>query len=151
MAGGMYERIVVGTDGSNRAAIAVRQAIALAKATGAKLYAVHAVHQGVNAGWSDTVGGQFEIDRLREATARTRQQLSDEAERAGVEVEVHNPSGEPADALISLAESVNADLIVVGNRGMTGAARFVLGSIPNKVSHHSPCSLLIVRTDAPDN
>ena len=44
------------------------------------------------------------------------------------------------------AEEKNADLIVVGNRGMTGASRFVLGSVPNKVSHHAPCSVMIVRT-----
>ena len=61
--------------------------------------------------------------------------------------EVHNPHGDPAEALISVAEAVDADLVVVGNRGMTGMTRFVLGSVPNKVSHHCPCSLLIVNTD----
>ncbi len=63
-------------------------------------------------------------------------------------VEVHNPAGEDvADALIRIAEDVGADLIVVGNRGMSGVSRFVLGSVPNKVSHHCPCSLLIVNTE----
>ena len=42
--------------------------------------------------------------------------------------------------------SASADLIVVGNKGMTGAKRFLLGSVPNKVSHHAPCSVLIIRT-----
>jgi nucleotide-binding universal stress UspA family protein len=55
-------------------------------------------------------------------------------------------SGDPANALIDVAEAVGADLIVVGNRGMEGKKRFVLGSVPNKVSHHCPCSLLIVDT-----
>jgi nucleotide-binding universal stress UspA family protein len=45
-----------------------------------------------------------------------------------------------------VAENVGADLVVVGNRGMSGVRRFVLGSVPNKVSHHSPCNLLIVDT-----
>jgi nucleotide-binding universal stress UspA family protein len=71
-----------------------------------------------------------------------------EAQRADVSAEVHNVEGDPADVLISIAETVDADLVVVGNRGMSGIKRFVLGSVPNKVAHHCPCSLLIVNTDA---
>ena len=55
--------------------------------------------------------------------------------------------GDPAVALIKVAEVADADLMVVGNRGMAGVKRFVLGSVPNKVSHRAPCSLLIVDTD----
>lgn len=54
--------------------------------------------------------------------------------------------GEAADTLINAAETEGADLIVVGNRGMSGATRFLLGSVPNKVSHHAPCDLMIVKT-----
>ena len=54
--------------------------------------------------------------------------------------------GDPADAILDVAEERGADLIVVGNKGMTGAKRFLLGSVPNKVSHHAPCSVLIIRT-----
>ncbi len=54
--------------------------------------------------------------------------------------------GDPADAILKVAEDVEADLIVVGNKGMTGARRFLLGSVPNKVSHHAPCSVFIART-----
>jgi nucleotide-binding universal stress UspA family protein len=64
----------------------------------------------------------------------------------GVEAESHARLGDPADALLEVAEEEGADLIVVGNRGMTGAKRFLLGSVPNKISHHAPCSVLIVRT-----
>jgi nucleotide-binding universal stress UspA family protein len=64
----------------------------------------------------------------------------------GVEAECHARKGDPADALLQVAEENGADLIVVGNRGMTGAKRFLLGSVPNKVSHHASCSVLIVRT-----
>ena len=69
-----------------------------------------------------------------------------EARRRGVKVETHAVPGDPADALVGVATEVGADLVVVGNRGMTGKRRFVLGSVPNKVSHHCPCSLLIVDT-----
>ena len=54
--------------------------------------------------------------------------------------------GDPAAALIDVAEDTLADLIVVGSKGMTGASRFVLGSVPNKVSHHAPCDVIIVHT-----
>jgi nucleotide-binding universal stress UspA family protein len=54
--------------------------------------------------------------------------------------------GDPAQGLIDVAETTHADLIVVGSRGMHGGRRFLLGNVPNKVSHHAPCSVMIVRT-----
>jgi nucleotide-binding universal stress UspA family protein len=68
------------------------------------------------------------------------------AREAGVPVSVYPRQGDPADAILDVAEERQADLIVVGNKGMTGAKRFLLGSVPNKVSHHAPCSVLIIRT-----
>jgi nucleotide-binding universal stress UspA family protein len=68
------------------------------------------------------------------------------ARKEGIEVQTHPVEGDPAEAILNVAEQTNADLIVVGNRGMTGARRYLLGSVPNKVSHHAPCSLIIVRT-----
>ena len=53
---------------------------------------------------------------------------------------------ETADALLTVAKDTGCDLLVVGNRGMTGARRFVLGSVPNKISHNCPANLLIVDT-----
>ena len=52
----------------------------------------------------------------------------------------------PPTRILDVAEEQGADLIVVGNKGMTGAKRFLLGSVPNKVSHHAPCSVMIIRT-----
>ena len=72
------------------------------------------------------------------------------ARRVGVKVELHAVPGDAADVLVDVATQVGADLVVVGNRGMSGARRFVLGSVPNKVSHHCPCSLLVVDT-TPDS
>ena len=69
------------------------------------------------------------------------------AQAAGVKsVDTFARQGDGADAIIDVAEEQACDLIVVGNRGMTGARRFLLGSVPNRVSHHAPCSVLIVRT-----
>jgi nucleotide-binding universal stress UspA family protein len=64
----------------------------------------------------------------------------------GVEVITYARQGDPADAILDVAEEQKADLIVVGNKGMTGAKRFLLGSVPNKVSHHAPCTVMIIRT-----
>jgi nucleotide-binding universal stress UspA family protein len=71
---------------------------------------------------------------------------SEKVQEAGVKVETYSREGDPADAVLDIAEEQNADLIMVGNRGMTGARRFLLGSVPNKIAHHSPCSVLIIRT-----
>jgi nucleotide-binding universal stress UspA family protein len=62
------------------------------------------------------------------------------------EVETFARQGDAADAILDVAEEQGCDLVVVGNKGRTGAKRFLLGSVPNTVSHHAPCSVLIVRT-----
>jgi nucleotide-binding universal stress UspA family protein len=80
-----------------------------------------------------------DVDATLEAAAAV-------AREAGVAVSVYPRQGDPADAVLDVAEEREADLIVVGNKGMTGAKRFLLGSVPNKVSHHAPCSVLIIRT-----
>ena len=68
------------------------------------------------------------------------------AREAGVPGNVYQRQGDSADAILDVAEEREADLIVVGNKGMTGAKRFLLGSVPNQVSHHAPCSVMIIRT-----
>jgi nucleotide-binding universal stress UspA family protein len=142
-----YKAIVVGTDGSTRASVAVDEAFALAKMAGATLHAVHVVHPAVAAGFHDALATQIEVNKSREEAQAVREKTLAEGERLGVTTKFHNPGGnDAADALIEVAQQVNADLVVVGNRGMTGVSRFVLGSVPNKVAHHCPCSVLIVNT-----
>jgi nucleotide-binding universal stress UspA family protein len=82
----------------------------------------------------------------REDVEATLEEAAEEAREAGLEVESHARQGDPADAILDVAEEQHADLIIVGNKGMTGAKRFLLGSVPNKVSHHAPSSVLIIRT-----
>ncbi len=148
--GASYKVIVVGTDGSARATVAVKEALALAKMTGAKVHAVYVVYPAVKVSFVDGPRAQFEseVDAEHEMADRISAQLLAEAEREGVAVEMHTlGSADVANALISTARDVQADLVVVGNLGMSGVKRLVLGSVPNKVSHHCPCSLLIVNTD----
>jgi nucleotide-binding universal stress UspA family protein len=146
----MFKSIVVGTDGSETAGEAVRQAVGLAKAVGATVELVSA-YEPVPAQrlreerreapedlqWA--INPREDVDVTLEAAAAI-------AREAGVPVNVYPRQGDPADAILDVAEERDADLVVVGNKGMTGARRFLLGSVPNKVSHHAPCSVLIIRT-----
>ena len=77
---------------------------------------------------------------------RVGQEFLAEAGRSGVDAEVVTYDGDPADAIIKAAEAAHADLIVVGNGGMAGVRRFMLGSVPNKIAHRCSCHLLIVDT-----
>ena len=150
MIAGMFRSIVVGTDGSETAGKAVQEAIDLAKTVGANVYVVSA-YEPVPQGRLREEARQAPEDlqwmiNPREDVDAT---LADAAERvrgAGLDVETFAREGDPADANLDVAEERDADLIVVGNKGMTGARRFLLGSVPNKVSHHAPCSVLIIRT-----
>ena len=143
----MYKVIVVGTDGSDRSGIAVREAVSLAKVSGAQLHAVNVVHPSVGVGFADSRAGQDQVNTMREEAEKIRSQLIAIAEAEGVSVKVHNPGGDAAKALLGTAEEVSADLVVVGNRGMSGTKRFVQGSVPNTVAHNCHCDVLIVDTD----
>ena len=147
----MFGSIVVGTDGSQTAATAVDEAVSLAKALGAKLEIVSAYEPVANDRLRDERGqAPSDIQWMvgpREDVDNTLRAAAEAAAAAGVEVvATHARQGDPADAILDVAEEQGSDLIVVGNKGMTGAKRFLLGSVPNKVSHHAPCSVLIVRT-----
>jgi nucleotide-binding universal stress UspA family protein len=146
----VFKRIVVGTDGSETAAQAVRQAIELAKLSGAQLSIVSAYSpisgRRVKGEQSEAPADvQYEIGP-REDVIFILDAAAAEAKEAGVEVQTHPVEADPADAILNVAEEVKADLIVVGNKGMTGARRYLLGSVPNNVSHHASCSVIIVRT-----
>jgi nucleotide-binding universal stress UspA family protein len=146
----MFKSIVVGTDGSDTASQAVRQAVELAAAVGAKVELVSAYEpvsdQRLRQERRDTPEDLQWAINPREDVDSTLESAAETARGAGVEVTVYPRQGDPADAILDVAEEQNADLIIVGNKGMTGAKRFLLGSVPNKVSHHAPCSVLIIRT-----
>jgi len=146
----MFRSIVVGTDGSDTATQAVRQAIDLARAIDAKLELVSA-YEPVPAQRLNEERRQAPEDlqwaiNPREDVDVTLEAAAELAREAGVRVDLYPRQGDPADAILDVAEEREADLIIVGNKGMTGAKRFLLGSVPNKVSHHAPCSVLIIRT-----
>jgi nucleotide-binding universal stress UspA family protein len=146
----MFASIVVGTDGSQTAYEAVRQAVSLAKQLGARLEIVSA-YEPVSSARLREEAQHVPTDlqwmvNPREDVDATLRDAAELAQEAGIESEIYARQGDPADAILDVAEERGADLIVVGNKGMTGAKRFLLGSVPNKVSHHAPCSVLIIRT-----
>jgi nucleotide-binding universal stress UspA family protein len=146
----MFKTIVVGTDGSETANEAVRQATELAKAVGASVDLVSA-YEPVSSARLREEAQQVPKDmewmvNPREDVDATLKAAAEQIDQAGVEVQIFAREGDPADAILDVAEERKADLIVVGNKGMTGAKRFLLGSVPNKVSHHAPCSVMIIRT-----
>ena len=143
----MYQSIVVGTNGSVTADIALDRAIALAKMTGATLHVVSAYEPApahVAGGRPAAEAQEFAVTPHFKVDA-VLDRASELAKGGGVEIEPHGPRGDAATAILSVAEEANADLIVLGSKGMQGARR-VLGSVPNKVSHRAPCDLLIVQT-----
>jgi nucleotide-binding universal stress UspA family protein len=146
----MFKTLVVGTDGSDTATDAVRQAVELAKQIGASVEIVSAYEpvpaQRLRQERRETPEELQWAINPREDVEATLERAAEIATELGVSATTHPRQGDPADAILDVAEEQGADLIVVGNKGMTGAKRFLLGSVPNKVSHHAPCSVLIIRT-----
>jgi nucleotide-binding universal stress UspA family protein len=139
----MFKKILVGTDGSDTATRAVAHGAELAEAMGAELVLVHAfapprTDVGSTFGRSDAYPGQ----EIGQAVLRDAEKHHGKK----VKIKAILREGDPAEGLIDVAEEEGVDLIIVGNKGMTGAKRFLLGSVPNQVSHHSPCNVLIVHT-----
>jgi nucleotide-binding universal stress UspA family protein len=123
------DTVVVGSDGSPSAAIAVQAAVDLAGAFSATLHLVSA----------------YRVPAERADALTTLSAAEADARERGVETVCHARQGDASAVLPEVAQEYDADVIVVGSKGMSGAAR-LLGSVPNSVSHNAPCSVLIVRT-----
>lgn len=132
------KRVLVGTDGSDWATKAVAHAVALAEATGAELVVVYGYRGPTMPGGPEPASNE----------AIGRAILRDVVTQHGREARIRTVlrQGDPADAVVEVAAEEDVDLIVVGSRGMGRAGRFVLGPVPNRVAHHAPCNVLIVKT-----
>lgn len=142
--------IVVGTDGTATAELAVDRAAELARALGARLHVVTAYSSNSSGTWMAGAAGIAVIDAPdHESARRAAQQIVDHTsarlKTEDVQVATHVCQGDPAEVLMTIAAEQQAQMIVVGNRGMAGARR-VLGSVPNRVSHRARCGVLIVPT-----
>lgn len=147
--GVMYRSIVVGTDSSERAYSTVEQASRLAREIGADLHVVCGVlvpmaptrlrePAGINA---------FErtAERALESQRENVESTADRCRRRGVATTAHVHFGDPAATLLGVADRVAADLIVVGDNGLTGLRR-LFGSVPGRVVRAASVPVLVVRT-----
>jgi nucleotide-binding universal stress UspA family protein len=137
----MISTIAVGTDGSETASRAVEVAAEMARRYDAKLVLASAFGEG-----PPTTGAVDEAEfawnpsaQLQEILARTERELKSQ----GLDCVTRTGRGNPAKALVDIAEQCGADMLVIGNKGMH---RRVLGSVPNSVAHTAPCSVLVVKT-----
>ena len=138
----MFKTVLVAADSSETAARAVSAAVELVKALGGSLHVVNAYRpEPVRA---DKLPPEFSATAPEPADIL----LSDlrlAIEKEGLRAEYHAAKGDAAEAIVRVADRLDADLIVVGNKGMKGMRR-VLGSVPNSVAHKANCSVLIVDT-----
>lgn len=146
----MYRHVLVGTDGSDTATEAIRHAAALAAAAEARLTVMTAFTEP-DAGqlarlqsdlpeelrWQVTGAAQAE----ETATDGTRV-----AAQLGANAHPRIERGEPATAILNVLDIGDFDLVVVGSRGLSSPSRFILGNVPNAVSHHAPCDVAIIHT-----
>ncbi len=144
----MYGSIVVGTDGSETSKRAVAEATRLAEAMGSAVHVVSAYEplRGARIVGAPEAAAKVWAVRPDAKVQSIVEQAAAAVRMRGVTVESHTLTGDPAEALLEIAEREKADLIVVGNRGMHGVGR-MLGSVPNKVSHRASCHVLIVATE----
>jgi nucleotide-binding universal stress UspA family protein len=141
----MFETVIVGADDSSTAREAVMVAAEIAQLHGGTLHIV-TVYDPKSIQVQE-LPEEFRYSRLTSAADMLLEGLSRIVEQRGLKPMVHAATGNPADAIVRIAEREKADLVVVGNKGMKGVRR-VLGSVPNSVAHDAPCSVLIVDTNS---
>ncbi len=140
----MISTVAVGTDGSATAAEAVEVAADIARRFEAKLVLLSVSHgssppAGLSGSSEEVQWAYSPAARLRETLERTEAELRQQK----IDCATMVAEGDPAAVLVQLADECDADLLVIGNRGMH---RRVLGSVPNTVTHQAPCSVLVVKT-----
>jgi len=132
--------VAVGTDGTETASEAVKQAAEFARAFDAKLVLLSAFKEGPPpTGTDESQWAYNPAAQLREILSRTEAEINEQ----GIECTTLVDEGDPGDVLVRLAEDCGADVLVIGNKGMH---RRVLGSVPKSVAHNADCSVFVVKT-----
>jgi len=132
--------VAVGTDGSETASEAVKQAAEFARRFDAKLVLLSAFKDAPPPTGTDEAQWAYSpASQLREILSRTEAEINEE----GIECTTLVDEGDPADVLVRLADDCGADVLVIGNKGIH---RRVLGSVPKSVTHNADCSVFVVKT-----
>jgi nucleotide-binding universal stress UspA family protein len=138
-------RILLATDGSSHAELAAMKAVELAKSTEARLHVV-AVGRTFPAAVYDVYTEARREDLRREAQEVLDAQVKNIEEAGGTVAIAHLKMNERRDeAIVHLAEEIDADLIVIGSRGFGGLKRALLGNVADSVVRHAHCPVLVVR------
>jgi nucleotide-binding universal stress UspA family protein len=161
----MFNKILVALDIREIDKSAFNQVLSLAKSTGAKLMFLNVIapdeknypnpfiYSGHEYDWAANESlltvYEEQWSKFKQQGLKTLRSLAAEAKAAGVEAEFSQDFGNPGRTICNLAQTWSADLILVGSRGLTGVKEIFLGSVSNYVTHHAPCSVLIVRETAP--
>ena len=138
-----YKNILIPTDGSDYSFYAAEHAVCLAKAFGAKLYALNVVnaplafHAGIHYAESMT-----DMEKSGQEAVKKIKALCDEK---GVDCQEMIVEGDPKTAIVDVACQVCADCIVIGSIGMSALERVLIGSVSDSVLRHAPCPVLMVR------
>ena len=138
---GPVHRVMVGTDRSETATRAVAWAASFAERFGAELHVVQVI---VPEHAADTEHGAAEATRARSAADELQvytTQLAGERGHAHVVID-----DDPAMAIVRSSEDQAVDVLIVGNAGMAGRKEFLLGNVPNRISHNARCTVIIVNT-----
>jgi nucleotide-binding universal stress UspA family protein len=147
-----YQTVVVGTDGSDSSLLAVDRAAAIAADHDAKLVVAtaHLPVQKEKGRYAIPPGSDHGQDYRTVGEAPFYRILQDARERAHLagakDVEEKAVVGAPIEALVQLAEDIRADLLVVGNVGLSSVAGRLLGSVPSEISRKAKTDVLIVHT-----
>jgi nucleotide-binding universal stress UspA family protein len=150
-------KILVATDGSEDATLAVRAAVDLSNGTGAELHVVH-VGESLPTYPPPASGPPPPTPSSEEIRGVAQRALDAQLERIGemggkVE-EAHLRLGRPAEEILRLSEEIVAGLIMVGNQGLSGRfsrmRRFIMGSVSENVTRYARCSVMVVRKDLYD-
>lgn len=161
----MYQKILVALDNGTTSDALFAQALELAQATEAALLLVHSLSNQEESsplpmsGKLDSIywapGTELDLEAWRQAWGRYETESLERLRRyaatantAGVSTEFRQLIGNPATALCKAAQEWGADLIMIGNRGRSGLAELVLGSVSNDVMHRAPCAVLVVKAAA---
>lgn len=156
----MIDKILVTIDSSERSRSIFNTAVSLAQSTGANLMLLHILSEedpdypilptyayySILKGNDDSMY-RDELDQYEAQEAELLRSLTQKAIAAGIDAEYTQISGIPGWEICELARVWSADLILVGSRGLKGLKEMFLGSVSNYVTHHAPCSVLIVRND----
>lgn len=153
----MYETILVPTDGSNVAELAVEHALELAETYGATVHALFvvdtdAMELALSPEQADRLDEDDleELDDIEEFADRATRTVADRADERGIDVVERVVGGNPHQSIADYAAEHGVDLIVMGSHGRSGIRRALLGSVTERVLRTTTIPVLVVDADAAD-